>query len=112
MPTFHIPRPIRLDVMEQEPAPKLRHVMATTCHVMATMPESRYVMTTAAESLHVLVPGPVVPVISRPVVPSPVFSVPPSLVVPDMVPVWRHWSRRKYLIEIDAVYWMIDRVID
>lgn len=99
MPTFHIPRPIRLDVMEQEPAPKLRHVMATTCYVMATMPESRYVMTTAAESLHVLVPGPV-------------FSVPPSLMVPDMVPVWRHWSRRKYLIEIDAVYWMIDRVID
>lgn len=41
-----------------------------------------------------------------------VVSAAPCSVGPDMVPVWRHWSRRKYLTETDAVYWLIDGVID
>lgn len=106
VPTSHVPWPICPDVMNQEPAPKLHHVMATTSeshHVMTAMPESRHFMTTAPESLHKVVPSPVVPALSRPVV-----SAPASSVVLDMVLVWRHWSRRKYLIETDAVYWLTE----
>lgn len=109
--TSHVPWPIRPDVLDQEPAPKLRNVMATTSesrHVMTAMPESRHFMTTAIESLHKVVLSPVVPALSRPVVPSLVVSAPASSVVLDMVPVWRHWNRRKYLIETDAVYWLTE----